>query len=57
MRSGFTRGLVVGGIIGASVMMMKSDMMKPNRKRMMRTGRALLRRHGGIIGNVVDMFR
>lgn len=59
MYSGFTKGLVVGGIIGASMMMMKnSDMMKPRtRKKMMRTGRTLLRRSGGIIGDVVDIFR
>lgn len=59
MRSGFTKGLVVGGIIGASVsMMMNSDMMKPRtRRRMMRTGRTILKRSGGIIGDVVDIFR
>ena len=59
MQSNFTRGLVIGGIIGASVsMMMKSDAMNPRaRKRMMRTGRNFLRKSGGIIGNVVDIFR
>ena len=59
MNSGFTKGLVVGSIIGASVsMMMNSDLMKPKtRKRMMRTGRTILKRSGGIIGDVVDIFR
>jgi hypothetical protein len=59
MHSGFTKGLVVGSIIGASVsMMMNSDFMKPRtRKRMMRTGRTILKRSGGILGDVVDIFR
>lgn len=59
MHSGFKRGLVIGSIIGASVsMMMHTDAMRPNtRKRMMKTGRAILRRSGGIIGDVVDIFR
>lgn len=59
MRSGFTKGLVVGSIIGASVsMMMNSDMMKPRtRRRMMKTGRTILKRSGGIIGDMVDIFR
>lgn len=59
MHNSFTKGLVVGGIIGASVsMMMNSDMIKPRtRRRMMRTGKTLMRRSGGILGDVVDMFR
>lgn len=59
MHSGFTRGIVIGGIIGASLgMMMNSEMMKPRtRKKMMRNGRMLLKKSGGIIGDVVDIFR
>lgn len=59
MHSNFTKGLIVGGIIGASMsMMMKSDYMNPRTKRrMMRTGRTLLKRSGGVIGDVIDIFR
>lgn len=59
MHNGFTKGLMVGGIIGVSMsMLMNSDMMNPRTKRkMMRTGRTLLRRSGGIIGDVMDIFR
>lgn len=59
MHSGFTKGLVIGGIIGASVsIMVNSDMMRPRtKKRMMRNGRTLLRKSGGIISDVVDIFR
>ena len=59
MQSGFTRGLVIGSIVGASVsMMMNSETMNSRKKRkMMRGGRDLLRRSGSIIGEVVSMFR
>jgi len=59
MHSGFTKGMVIGGIVGASIsMMINSDMMKPKtRKRMMKTGRTFFRKSGGIIGDVVDIFR
>jgi len=59
MNGGFTRGLVIGSIIGASVsMIMNTDMMRPrSRKKMLRTGRTLLRKSGGIISDVVDVFR
>lgn len=59
MQSGFTKGLLIGGLIGASISMMSnSDMMKPRtRRRMMRAGRTLLKRSGGILGDVVDIFR
>ena len=59
MHSGFTKGLVVGGIIGASVgMMMNSDHMSPRtRKKMMRCGHNMLKKSGSIIDDVVDIFR
>lgn len=59
MQNGFTRGLIIGSIIGASIsMMMDPDVMKSkNRKRMMRVGRNFLRKSGHIIGDVVEMFR
>lgn len=60
MQNGFSRGLFIGSIIGASVSMMmrNSDMMNPrSRKRMMRNSRSFLRRSGSIIGDVVDIFR
>lgn len=59
MQSGFVKGVMVGGIIAASVsMMMNSDMVGPRtRKRMMRTGRSFLRKSSNIIGDVADIFR
>jgi alanyl-tRNA synthetase len=59
MQNGFTKGLIVGGLIGASVsMMMEPGVMKrKNRRRMMKVGRNFVRRSGNIIGDVVDAFR
>jgi hypothetical protein len=58
MYNGFAKGLVVGGLIGASVIMMKPDLVKSRtRKRMMRSGRTLFRKSGTIIGDVIDLFR
>ena len=59
MNGGFTRGLVIGSIIGASVgIIMNNDVMRPrNRKKMLRTGKTFLRKSGGIISDVVDIFR
>ena len=59
MQNGFVKGVVVGGIVAASVsMMMNSDTVKPRTKRrMMRNGRSFLRKSSNIIGDVADIFR
>jgi len=59
MRNGFTTGLIVGSMIGASVsMMINQDMMKSrNRRKMVKAGRNFIKKSGNIIGDVVDMFR
>lgn len=59
MHNGFAKGILVGGIIAASVTVMaNSDMMKPgNRRRMMKAGRNFVKRSGSVIGNLADMLR
>ncbi|AUG57126.1 hypothetical protein [Acetivibrio saccincola] len=59
MRSGFTRGLIMGSIIGASVgMVMNSNMMNGKSKRKLKkTSAELIRKSGSIIGDVIDLFR
>ncbi len=59
MRGGFTKGLLVGSVIGASIGVMKSaDLMNPrSRRRMMRTGRNMVRRTTHALGDLVDLFR
>lgn len=59
MSGGFTRGLIIGSLIGASV----SLMMDPNmahsrtRKKMMKAGRNFFRKSGGVIGDLIDIIR
>ncbi|MCX7842404.1 MAG: YtxH domain-containing protein [Clostridia bacterium] len=59
MNNGFTRGLLIGSIIGASVgIMMNDDMMNSRtRKRIMKTGRNVLRRSGNVLGDVLQLIR
>lgn len=60
MRSGFTKGIMVGSLIGASVgMIMNSDMIISSRtkKRMMKSGRNFLRKSGNIVHDAIDLFR
>ncbi|MDQ2085675.1 YtxH domain-containing protein [Herbivorax sp. ANBcel31] len=59
MRNNFTRGLVMGSIIGASVgMAMNSDMVNGrSRKKIKKSGAELMRKSGSIIGDVIDLFR
>jgi predicted small secreted protein len=59
MQGNFTKGLLIGGIVGASVsILMNHDVMKNRtRKKMMRNGKNIFRRSGHIIGDVVDLFR
>lgn len=59
MRNGFAKGLIIGSMIGVSLsMMMDPDMMKnKNRRKMMKTGRNLLRKSGDIFDDIIDIFR
>jgi hypothetical protein len=59
MRSGFAKGMLVGGIIATSVgVIMNSDKVNPStRRRVMRNGRTFMRKSSNIINDVVDMFR
>ncbi len=59
MRNGFTRGMIVGSIIGASVsVMMNPDIMNSrSRRKMMKSGKSLMRKSGYLIGDMVNLFR
>lgn len=59
MRSGFSKGLIIGSIIGASVSMaVNSDKRNTrSRRKMKKNGLELMRKSGAIIGDVVDLFK
>jgi len=56
---GFAKGMIIGGIVGASISMaMNSDMMHGERKRrIMKAGRHFMRRTGEFISDTIGMFR
>ncbi len=59
MHTGFTRGLIIGSVVGAAIGTMVSPQVINNktRKRMMRTGRHLMKRSSHMLGDVIDVFR
>lgn len=60
MRSNFTRGLVIGSILGASVgVAMNSGKMMNNRsrRRIKNRGLDIMRKSGSLISDVVELFR
>lgn len=59
MNSRFTKGLMLGSIIGTSLgIMMNPDIISGrSRRKAMRTGKRFLRSSSHVIGNVVDMLR
>lgn len=59
MRSGFSRGLLIGGLIGASISMLtNSGGMKSRRNRhFLRAGRNFLRKSGNVVEDVVELLR
>lgn len=59
MRNNFTRGLIIGSIIGASVgMAMNSDAMNNrSRRKMKNRGMDMMRKSSNLIGDVMELFR
>lgn len=53
----FTRGLILGGIIGATIGgMMNRDQSYRMRRKIMRAGRNAFSRRNGIVDAIMDMF-
>jgi len=58
MRGGFTRGMLIGSVIGASIgVMMEGDGMKKRRVRMVKNGKRMARASSDLIDNFTDIFR
>jgi gas vesicle protein len=59
MQNSFTKGLIIGGIIGASIgMIVEPDTINTkNRKKMLRSGKDILSKTGNVIGDVIELFR
>ena len=58
MRGGFTKGMIVGSIIGISMsMMMDTGDMSKRKRRMLKNGRSVFRSSSDLINDVARMFR
>ena len=58
MKNGFTSGIVLGGIVGATMSMIinKDINMDKTRKRMMRIGKNVYKKSMRMISDIGDMF-
>jgi len=59
MRTGFTSGMILGGIVGATMsMMLNGDInMKRTRRRIMRMGRDVFRKSRRIMSDISSMMQ
>jgi len=55
----FARGLIIGGLIGASISVLTNpEVIDPHmRKKMIKSGRKIMRRSNNVLGDMVNMFR
>jgi len=58
MRNGFTSGIILGGIVGATMSMIinKDINMDKTRKRMMRIGKNVYKKSRRMVSDIADMF-
>ncbi|MDD4296622.1 MAG: hypothetical protein PHC69_06655 [Ruminiclostridium sp.] len=58
MKSGFTSGIVLGGIVGATMSMIinKDINVDKTRKRMMRIGKNVYKKSRRMVSDIADMF-
>ena len=54
--SRFTSGLIIGGLIGATVGMMNSGQANRMRRKFTRASRNVMSRRNGIVGAIADLF-
>jgi len=54
--SRFTSGLIIGGMIGATVGIMNSGQASRMRRRLSRASRSVMNRGNGIFGAIADLF-
>lgn len=59
MRQNFTTGMIIGGMVGASLSMLTNNQpnMNRTRKKMMRTGKDIFRKSSRVISDIADLMR
>ena len=55
----FARGMVIGGLIGASISVLTNpEIIDPHmRRKMIKSGRKIVRRSSNVFGDMINMFR
>ncbi len=55
----FARGMVIGGLIGASISVLTNpDIIDPRmRRKMIKSGRKIMHRSSNVFGDMISMFR
>lgn len=55
----FAKGVVIGGLIGASISILTNpEIVDPHmRKKMIKSGRKIMRKSNHVLGDMVHMFR
>ncbi len=59
MGNGFTKGVILGSLIAVSIgLAIGNDLMSPKmRRRMIKNGKKFLKRTGGMLTDIVGVFR
>lgn len=55
----FAKGVLIGGLIGASISVLTNpDIVDPHmRRRLIKSGKKIVRRSGNVFGDMIHMFR
>ncbi len=55
----FAKGILIGGLIGASISVLTNpDIVDPHmRRRLIKSGKKIVRRSGNVFGDMIHMFR
>lgn len=55
----FAKGILIGGLIGASISVLTNpDIVDPHmRRRLIKSGKKIVRRSGNVFGDMVHMFK
>lgn len=58
MNGNFTKGLIIGGLVGVSLNMLSNNMKDPKvRRRMMKPGRNFMRKTNRVFHDVCDLLK
>ncbi len=54
---GFTSGMLLGSVVGATMGMLAGDSNMRTRRKMMKSGKNMVRKTGRLVADMVELFR